>query len=42
MGWPCVEARGLAAESLDQPVKLGGMNEFHATASEPEAEVVNF
>ncbi len=39
---PCVEARGLAAESLDQRVKLCGMNEFHAAASEPNTKVVNF
>ena len=33
---PCVDARGLALPSLDQRVKLGGMNEFHAAAKQPE------
>ena len=37
---PCVEARGLAAATLDQRVKVGGMNEFHAATK--KAEVVSF
>jgi len=39
---PCVDARGLAASSLDRRVKLGGMNEFHAAAKAPDAKVVSF
>jgi tRNA 2-thiouridine synthesizing protein D len=39
---PCVEARGLVATSLDQRVKLGGMNDFHAAARAPDAKVVSF
>jgi tRNA 2-thiouridine synthesizing protein D len=39
---PCVEARGLAATSLDRRVKLGGMNDFHAAAKAPDAKVVSF
>ena len=39
---PCVEARGLAATSLDRRVKLGGMNDFHAAAKSPDAKVVSF
>jgi sulfur relay (sulfurtransferase) complex TusBCD TusD component (DsrE family) len=39
---PCVEARGLGAAALDKRVKLGGMNEFHAAATQPDARVVNF
>ena len=39
---PCVDARGLAATSLDKRVKLGGMNEFHAAAKEPDTRVVTF
>jgi tRNA 2-thiouridine synthesizing protein D len=35
---PCVEVRGLAAERI----KLGGMNEFHAAAKEPDTRVVTF
>ncbi len=37
---PCVEVRGLAA--LDKRVKLGGMNELHAAAKEPDTRVVSF
>ena len=33
---PCVDARGLALPSLDHRVKLGGMNEFHAAAKQPD------
>jgi tRNA 2-thiouridine synthesizing protein D len=39
---PCVEARGLAAGSLDRRVKLGGMNDFHTAASGTGAKVVSF
>ena len=39
---PCVEARGLAAAALDQRVKLGGMNEFHAASKAPDTRVVTF
>ena len=39
---PCVEARGLAAPSLDRRVKLGGMNDFHAAAKRPDTKVVSF
>jgi tRNA 2-thiouridine synthesizing protein D len=39
---PCVEARGIAATSLDKRIKLGGMNELHAAAKEPDTQVVNF
>jgi tRNA 2-thiouridine synthesizing protein D len=39
---PCVEARGLAATSLDRRVKLGGMNDFHAAAKAPDAKIVSF
>ncbi len=37
---PCVEVRGLAA--LVKRVKLGGMNELHAAAKEPDTRVVSF
>jgi tRNA 2-thiouridine synthesizing protein D len=39
---PCVDARGLAASSLDKRVKLGGMNEFHAASKEPDTRAVTF
>jgi predicted peroxiredoxin len=39
---PCVDARGLTAAALDQRVKLGGMNDFHAAAKAPDAKVVSF
>ena len=39
---PCIDARGLAPSSLDQRVKLGGMNEFHAAAKQPDSKVVAF
>jgi sulfur relay (sulfurtransferase) complex TusBCD TusD component (DsrE family) len=39
---PCVEARGLAAASLDKRVKLGRMNEFHAAAKQPDTRVISF
>ena len=37
---PCVDARGLAPGTLDQRVKLGGMNDFHAATQ--KAEVISF
>ena len=39
---PCVEARGLAASSLDPRIKLGGMNDFHAAAKAADTKVVSF
>jgi tRNA 2-thiouridine synthesizing protein D len=39
---PCVDARGLAAASLDKRIKLGGMNEFHASGKEPDTRMVTF
>jgi sulfur relay (sulfurtransferase) complex TusBCD TusD component (DsrE family) len=35
---PCVDARGLDPSSLDRRVKLGGMNEFHAAAKQPDSD----
>jgi hypothetical protein len=32
----------LTAVSLDKRAKLGGMNDFHAAAKQPDAKVVNF
>ena len=37
---PCVEARGLG--TLDKRVKLGGMNEFHTAAKQPDTRVISF
>jgi len=39
---PCVEARGLAPQTLDERVKLGGMNDLIAAARRPDARMVNF
>ncbi len=39
---PCVEARGLAAASLDRRVRLAGMNDFYAAAKAADARLVNF
>ena len=39
---PCVDVRGLAGPMLDKRVKIGGMNEFHAAAKEPDTRVVTF
>ena len=39
---PCVEARGIAPASLDHRVKLGGMNDFHAAAKQPDTSVIAF
>ena len=37
---PCVDARGLSPGALDQRIKLGGMNDFHAATK--KAEVISF
>ena len=40
---PCVDARGpAAAAGLDRRVKLGGRNEFHAAAREPDTRMIGF
>jgi tRNA 2-thiouridine synthesizing protein D len=39
---PCVDVRGLAAATLDKRVKLGGMNEFHGAARQPDTRVITF
>ena len=39
---PCVDARGLASSSLDHRIKLGGMNEYHAAAKQPDAKIISF
>jgi tRNA 2-thiouridine synthesizing protein D len=39
---PCIDARGLAPSSLDRRVRLGGMNEFHAAATHPDARMISF
>ena len=39
---PCVDARGLNTATLDKRIKLAGMNEFHAAATQPDARIVNF
>ena len=39
---PCVEVRGLTAAVLDQRIKLGGMNEFHAAAKLFDTRIVSF
>jgi predicted peroxiredoxin len=39
---PCVEARGLPSASFDKRIKLGGMNEFHAAARQPDTRVISF
>jgi tRNA 2-thiouridine synthesizing protein D len=39
---PCVDVRGLSESVLDKRVKLGGMNQFHAAAKQPDTRVVNF
>jgi hypothetical protein len=33
--------RGLAA-ALDKRIKLGGMNEFHAAAREPDTRLISY
>src|SRR5262245_2044533 len=39
---PCVEVRDLAATTLDERVKLVGMNEFHAAAKAPDTRMIGF
>jgi tRNA 2-thiouridine synthesizing protein D len=39
---PCVNARGLDSTSLDRRAKLGGMNDFHAAATQPDARIISF
>jgi sulfur relay (sulfurtransferase) complex TusBCD TusD component (DsrE family) len=39
---PCVEVRGLAATALDRRIKLGGMNEFHAAAKQPDTRLMGY
>lgn len=39
---PCVDARGLSHSSLDQRIKLGGMNEFHAATKRADTRVISF
>jgi len=39
---PCVEVRGLTAAALDPRAKVGGMNDFHAAAKEPDTRIVAF
>jgi hypothetical protein len=36
------DARGLAHSALDEAVKLGGMNEFHAAAKQADTRVISF
>ena len=39
---PCLDARAIASSSLDQRVKLGGMNDFHAASKRPDSKVIAF
>ena len=39
---PCVDVRGITAAMLDSRAKLGGMNDFHAAAKQPDTQVVAF
>lgn len=39
---PCAEARGIAEGMLVKGATFGGMNDFHADASRPDAKVLNF
>lgn len=39
---PCAEVRGISEASLVKGVKFGGMNDFHAQASRPDAKTVGF
>lgn len=39
---PCVEVRGLTTAALDARAKVGGMNDYHAAAKEPDTRVVAF
>ena len=37
---PCAELRGITAERLAPGTRMGGMGDFHAAASRPDARVV--
>ena len=39
---PCLDARAIVSSSLDQRVKLGGMNDFHAASKRPDSKVIAF
>src|SRR6202030_2369005 len=39
---PCVEVRGLAGAALNRPIRLAGMNEFHAAAKGQDARVISY
>ncbi len=39
---PCAEVRGISADRLAKPAVFGGMNDLHAHASRPDANLVNF
>ena len=39
---PCIDARGLDQSSLDRRVRLGGMNDFHAAAKQPDVRMISF
>lgn len=39
---PCAEVRHIGEAALDPRVTMGGMDQFHAAASRPEARVVGF
>ena len=39
---PCIDARVLDPSSLDRRVRLGGMNDFHAAAKQPDARMISF
>lgn len=39
---PCMDVRALGAAAMDARAKIGGMNDFHAAAKEPDTRVVAF
>lgn len=39
---PCAEVRGIGPDRLVANTAMGGMNDFHAEASRPDAKVVAF
>ncbi len=39
---PCAELRGITESMLVAGVTFGGMNDFHAQASRPDAKPINF
>jgi tRNA 2-thiouridine synthesizing protein D len=39
---PCAEVRGIGTDLLVANTAMGGMNEFHAEASRPDARLVAF